>query len=228
MLPVLIAARRCVLTARRLSLGNSGDTAGPRDRVVGYGAWALYEPSPQKAVPAILLTLARQAIERHLSDRRTPLDVPPLPELEEKGASFVTLHKDGHLRGCIGSPVAWRPLAEDVADNAVRAAFSDPRFPPMGADEMFRVKLSLSLLTAPEPMHFADEEDLLSQLRPGIDGLIIEDQGCHALFLPAVWEQLPDPGDFLSRLKHKAGLPEDHWSDQFRASRFVADEYHEA
>lgn len=225
---LLKLAKKRGMRIETLDVRNSGDTAGPRDRVVGYGAWALYEPAPQKAVPDILLGLARQAIERRLSDRRPPLELPLLPELQENGASFVTLHKDGHLRGCIGSPVAWRPLAEDVADNAVRAAFSDPRFPPMGADEMFRVKLSLSLLTPPEPMSFTDEEDLLSQLRPGIDGLIIEEQGRHALFLPAVWEQLPEPEDFLRHLKHKAGLPADHWSSGFRASRFVAEEYHES
>lgn len=220
---LLSLAKKRGMRIETLDVRNSGDTAGPRDRVVGYGAWALYEP----AAPQILLALARHAIERQLSDRQPPLELPLLPELQEKGASFVTLHKDGHLRGCIGSPIAWRPLAEDVADNAVRAAFSDPRFPPVGADEMFRVKLSLSLLTPPEPMRFSGEEDLLNQLRPGIDGLIIEDQGRHALFLPAVWSQLPDPRSFLAHLKHKAGLPIDHWSDGFRASRFVAEEYHE-
>ena len=225
---LLNLAKKRNLKIETLDVRNSGDTAGPRDRVVGYGAWALYEPSAERAVPDILLSLARQAIEQRLSDRQTPLNVPPLPELQEKGASFVTLYKDGHLRGCIGSAIAWRPLAEDVADNAVRAAFTDPRFPPMGADEMFRVKLSLSLLTAPEPMQFRDEADLLSQLRPGRDGLIIEDRGHHALFLPAVWVQVPDAGDFLRHLRAKAGLPADHWSDEFRASRFVAEEFHEA
>jgi len=151
-----------------------------------------------------------------------------MPELREHGACFVTLRREGRLRGCIGSPIAWRSLAEDVTDNAVRAAFSDPRFPPMGADEMFRVKLSLSLLTPPEPMSFTDEGDLLSQLRPGTDGLVIEDNGHHALFLPAVWDQLPDPADFLGHLKAKAGLSPDHWSETFAASRFLATEYHEA
>lgn len=225
---LLSLAKRRGMRIETLDVRNSGDTAGPRDRVVGYGAWALHEASAQPDLPELLLSLARQAIERHLSDRQAPLSVPPLPELQEKGASFVTLHKDGHLRGCIGSPIAWRPLAEDVTENAVRAAFSDPRFPPVGADEMFRVKLSLSLLTPPEPMQFRDEADLLAQLRPGIDGLIIEDQGRHALFLPAVWAQLPDKGAFLTHLKSKASLPADHWSDSFRASRFVAEEYHEA
>lgn len=203
------------------------DVSNASDPTVGYGACALYEPAPEPALPKILLSLARQAIERRLSDRQTPLDVPPLPELQEKGACFVTLHKDGQLRGCIGSPIAWRSLAEDVTDNAARAAFSDPRFSPMGADEMFRVKLSLSMLSPPETMRFRDEADLLSQLRPGIDGLTIEDRGHHALFLPAVWQQLPDAEEFLRHLKSKAGLPAHHWSDRFHAARFVVEEFHE-
>lgn len=225
---LLTLARRRGMRIEALDIRNSGDTAGPRDRVVGYGAWALYESRPDPTLPQLLLGLARRAIERRLTDRPDPIELPDIPALQEKGASFVTLHRDGQLRGCIGSPTAWRSLAEDVTDNAVRAAFSDPRFPPVGADEMFRVKLSLSLLTAPEPIRFTDEEDLLSQLRPGIDGLIIEDRDRHALFLPAVWEQLPEPKDFLGHLKAKAGLNPHHWSDTFRALRFTAEEHHEA
>ena len=223
---LLAVAKRRGLRIEPLDIRNSGDTAGPRDRVVGYGSWALYE-TPPAALPQVLLGLARRAIESRLTDRSDPLPIPDRPELREKGACFVTLRRDGHLRGCIGSPMAWRPLAEDVTDNAARAAFSDPRFPPVGADEMFRIRLSLSLLTPPEPMSFTGEADLLSQLRPGTDGLVIEDGGHHALFLPAVWDQLPDPNDFLEHLKTKAGLDSGHWSDTFRASRFTAEEYHE-
>lgn len=225
---LLTLARRRGMRIEPLDIRNSGDTAGPRDRVVGYGSWALSESQPDRGLPQVLLGLARRAIERRLTDRPRPLPIPDMPELRERGACFVTLHREGRLRGCIGSPVAWRALAEDVTDNAVRAAFSDPRFPPMGADEMFRVKLSLSLLTPPEPMSFTDEDDLLSQLRPGADGLVIEDNGHHALFLPAVWDQLPDPADFLGHLKAKAGLSPGHWSETFSASRFSAAEYHEA
>lgn len=211
-----------------LDIRNSGDTAGPRDRVVGYGAWALYESRPELALPHRLLSLARRAIEHRLSDRAEPIELPDDPALQQKGACFVTLHRDGQLRGCIGSPTAWRSLGEDVTDNAVRAAFSDPRFPPVGADELFRVKLSLSLLSAPEPIRFTDETDLLAQLRPGTDGLIIEDRDRHALFLPAVWEQVSDPQAFLGHLKGKAGMSPDHWSDSFRAFRFTAEDHHEA
>jgi AmmeMemoRadiSam system protein B/AmmeMemoRadiSam system protein A len=225
---LLLLARKRNLKIETLDVRNSGDTAGPRDRVVGYGAWALYEPESTPPLPDILLSLARKAIERRFSDRQTPLELPPVPDLQQKGACFVTLHKDGHLRGCVGSPVAWRSLAEDVTDNAVRAAFSDPRFPPVGAEDMVRVKLSLSLLSPPEPMRFKDEADLVAQLRPGIDGLSIEDRGHHGLFLPVVWQQLPDAEEFLRHLKRKAGLADHHWSDQFRAARFGAEEFHEA
>src|SRR5579859_909910 len=224
---LLTLARRRGMRIEPLDIRNSGDTAGPRDHVVGYGSWALYEPHPDHYLPRVLLGLARRAIERRLTDRSDPLPIPDMPELQEKGACFVTLHRDGQLRGCIGSPIAWRSLAEDVTENAVNAAFSDPRFPPVSADEMFRVKLSLSLLTPPAPMSFTSQEDLLSQLRPGTDGLVIEDGGHHALFLPAVWEQVSDPAAFLGHLKLKAGLPLDHWSATFRASRFTAEEYHE-
>jgi AmmeMemoRadiSam system protein B/AmmeMemoRadiSam system protein A len=224
---LLTLARRRGMRIEPLDIRNSGDTAGPRDRVVGYGSWALYDSPPDTSLPQLLLGLARRAIERRLTDRHEPLPIPDRPELHEKGACFVTLRRDGNLRGCIGSPVAWRSLAEDVVDNAARAAFSDPRFPPVGADEMFHVTLSVSLLTAPEPIDFTDEADLLSQLRPGVDGLVIEDRGHHALFLPAVWDQLGDPAAFLGHLKTKAGLGAHHWSDRFQAQRFTATEYHE-
>jgi AmmeMemoRadiSam system protein B/AmmeMemoRadiSam system protein A len=225
---LLTLARRRGMRIEPLDIRNSGDTAGPRDRVVGYGSWALYESRPEVSLPQALIALARRAIERRLTDRHEPLPIPDLTELHEKGACFVTLHRDGTLRGCIGSPVAWRSLAEDVIDNAARAAFSDPRFPPIGADEMFRTTVSVSLLTAPEPIDFTDEADLLEQLRPGVDGLVIEDRGHHALFLPTVWEQLPDAGEFLRHLKAKAGLGGRPWSDRFQASRFTVTEYREA
>ncbi len=119
-------------------------------------------------------------------------------------------------------------MGEDVADNAFKAAFADPRFPPLGPDELDGLELSVSLLTPPKAMDFADEADLLAQLRPRVDGLIIEDGGRRALFLPSVWEQLPDKQAFLAQLKAKAGLAAGHWSPGFRASRFQAIEMKEA
>lgn len=134
------------------------------------------------------------------------------------------LEKQGQLRGCIGSPEAWRPLATDVAQNAYRAAFHDPRFGPLKMDETPGLDLHISVLSPAHPFSFLDEGDLLYKLQPHVDGLIIEDQGRRALFLPSVWEQLPDPRQFLAHLKAKAGLGTEHWSDSFKAWRFIAAE----
>jgi AmmeMemoRadiSam system protein B/AmmeMemoRadiSam system protein A len=224
---LLLLAKQRGMRIESLDLRNSGDTAGPRDRVVGYGAWALYEPPPA-TLSGLLLDLARRAIERRFDAAPSPLAVALLPGMQEPGASFVTLHAGGRLRGCVGSAQAYRPLVEDVADNAVKAAFNDPRFAPLSAAELPRVALSLSLLSAPEAMTVRDEADLLAQLRPGIDGLILADQGRHALFLPLVWEQLPEPAAFVLQLKRKAGLPDGHWSPTLQLARFTATDYHEA
>ncbi|HET7879372.1 MAG TPA: AmmeMemoRadiSam system protein A, partial [Acetobacteraceae bacterium] len=126
------------------------------------------------------------------------------------------------LRGCIGSAASYRPLAVDVTHHAFNAAFRDPRFPRLEWLELPGLELSISVLTPPQPMVFAGEADLLRQLRPGIDGLIIEDADRRALFLPGVWEEVPDARQFLSLLKLKAGLPEAHFSPTLQAQRFRA------
>jgi AmmeMemoRadiSam system protein A len=224
---LLLTAKRRGLRIERLDLRNSGDTAGPRDRVVGYGAWALYETDDDaeaiRSLGPTLLDLAWGSIRHGLAHGKpapAPLERPG--RLAQPGAVFVTLTRGGQLRGCIGSPLAWRSLAEDIVDNAFKAAFSDPRFPPLAESELDGLALSVSVLTPPVAMRFADEADLLGQLRPRRDGLIIEDGARRALFLPAVWEQLPDPRSFLAHLKQKAGLKMGHWSATFRASRFEA------
>lgn len=230
---LLRAARRRGLRIERLDLRNSGDTAGPRDRVVGYGAWALHEPAeaedPERArVEALgpgLLHLVRGGIMRGFQTGR-PAEVAPgavvPPDLAAPGAVFVTLRRHGALRGCIGSPVAARPLVVDVLHHAYNAAFRDPRFPRLALEELAGLELSVSVLTAPVPMAFGSEPDLLAQLRPGIDGLVIEDSGRGALFLPSVWQDLPHPARFLAHLKHKAGMAVDHFSPSFAARRFRA------
>jgi hypothetical protein len=229
---LLLAAKRRAMHVETLDLRNSGDTAGPRDRVVGYGAWAFSDQSGsatetiaegfQRLAPR-LLSIARSAIEAKLGIARQPLSLQhEPPALRGPGASFVTLKRQGELRGCIGSVLAWQPLAADVADNAVKAAFHDPRFLPLSPGELADIDISISILTPPQPMTFFDEQDLLSQLRPRVDGLIIEDGNHRALFLPAVWESLPDPRDFLDHLKRKAGLRSNHWSPAFTARRFTA------
>ena len=144
------------------------------------------------------------------------------PALREPGACFVTLKRNGRLRGCIGTPNAVKPLGEDLAQNAFSAAFRDPRFSPLEAKERVDLTLSVSVLSATEPLGSHSEAELLRALRPGVDGLIISDGRCRALYLPSVWETLPEPTEFLAHLKRKAGMATDHWSPSFSAWRFTA------
>jgi AmmeMemoRadiSam system protein A len=111
-------------------------------------------------------------------------------------------------------------LVVDVADNAFAAAFRDPRFDPLAEWELDGLDLDISVLTPPEPMQFRDEPDLLRQLCPATDGLILEDRGRRGTFLPAVWQSLPEPELFLAELKHKAGLPATYWSPTIKVSRY--------
>jgi hypothetical protein len=172
-----------------------------------------------------LLRLARESI-RHGLDHGRPQDVAleaAPPATRERRAAFVTLEEDGCLRGCIGSIEARCPLALDVAENAYAAAFEDPRFSPVRRDEVDRLDIHISVLTRPEPFPVADEADLLRRLRPGRDGLILGEGGRRATFLPAVWEDLPNPRDFVVHLKLKAGLSGDYWSDRMQVWRYETD-----
>ena len=140
--------------------------------------------------------------------------------LRQPGAAFVTLHRLGVLRGCIGHLEATQPLVLDVADNAFAAAFRDPRFERLEDWELDGLDLDISVLTAPQPIEFRDEADLLAQLVPGEDGLILEGEGRRGTFLPAVWDGLPEPHLFLAELKRKAGLPASYWSPTLKVSRY--------
>jgi AmmeMemoRadiSam system protein A len=170
----------------------------------------------------ILLDVAKASIQAGLTRKAPPgIDLNPFPaEFKAPRASFVTLELDSRLRGCIGSLSATRPLAEDVVQNAFAAAFRDPRFPPLTAEEFPRLDIHIALLTPAEPMSFVSEADLLKQVVPGVDGLILEDQGRRGTFLPSVWESLPEPKEFLAHLKRKAGLPEGHWSGTVKVWRY--------
>jgi hypothetical protein len=215
------------MSIERLDLRNSGDTAGGRDRVVGYGAWALHEADRERAAveatSETLLQLVRAGIAFGF-DTGGPAQVsagPDLaPMLAAPGAAFITLRRNGALRGCIGSPAAWRPLIADVVEHAFNAAFKDPRFPKLHVLELAGLELSVSVLTPPVPMRFDGEADLLAQLRPGVDGLIIADAGRRSLFLPSVWAEIADPRQFLTALKLKAGMAAGHFSAGFAAQRF--------
>ena len=208
---LLHVAKQRALRIRMLAACNSGDTAGGKGRVVGYSSFALYEPDAVSQAEAgrALISIGRAAIAQSVGLQAEAAAVDAQPWLKQSGATFVTLMLDGKLRGCIGSLSAVRPLGEDVAENARRAAFHDPRFPALTRDEWPRCRLEVSLLSAPRPVRFADEADLLSQIRRGEDGLILECDGRRGTFLPQVWEGLPEPRQFLDEIKRKAGLPAD-------------------
>lgn len=219
---LLAFCRKRNLGVRFLQACNSGDTAGGRDRVVGYAALAVDEsasPVPAEA-GRTLVEIARGAIANGLGLSSVPVRRNHLPWLLQPGATFVTLTKEGQLRGCIGSLAASRPLGQDVASNARAAAFEDPRFPKLSREEWPRCAVEVSLLSAPKGMAFADDADLCAQLRPGEDGVILECDGRRATFLPQVWEVLPDRREFLQALLAKAGLPPDTRLARCRISRY--------
>ncbi|HTN93511.1 MAG TPA: AmmeMemoRadiSam system protein A [Gallionella sp.] len=173
----------------------------------------------------VLLPIARTAIARALS-------VPHAADesaqwLAEHGACFVTLTQSGVLRGCIGSLQAHRSLLEDVKSNAVSAALRDPRFAPLGAEELDITTVEVSLLSATQPMAVRDEADALEQLRPHVDGVIFEYGRYRSTFLPQVWENLARPRDFLAMLRRKAGLPDDFWAEGVRLSRYSVTKWSE-
>ncbi|MFZ5564999.1 MAG: AmmeMemoRadiSam system protein B [Thermodesulfobacteriota bacterium] len=201
-----------------LHYSNSGDTAGPRDRVVGYAAVAFYGGAnmtkriTQKQGKA-LVALARKTIYDRLG-----MEGAPDPEGVENEkvfqtpcGTFVTLTLNGELRGCIGSLTSDESIIDGVRRNAINAALHDPRFRPLTQEEAGRMAVEVSVLTEPQPLVYKDAKDLMAKLSPGTDGVIIKKGLAKATFLPQVWHQLPSPDEFLSQLCLKAGLPENAW-----------------
>ena len=176
-----------------------------------------------------LLDLAKASIQYGLQHNKSiPVNFDNYPaHLQEKRACFVTLSIAGNLRGCIGSLEAQRPLVEDVADNAYAAAFRDPRFGPVTEGEYPQLQYHISVLTPPKPMTFTSEDDLLKQIHPNIDGLVLADGVYRGTFLPSVWESLPTAEEFLSHLKLKAGLPMNYWSDSITVERYTVENIEE-
>lgn len=194
------------------------------------------EHGPSAEQPTIMLSVENQQLLRELAFKSIKhgletgnaleIDIAQYPaELHANKATFVTLHRDKELRGCIGMLKPVRPLAEDVAHNAWAAAFSDSRFMPLRVDELDGLDVHISILGTPEEMDFSSEVDLLEQLRPGIDGLILEEGFNRGTFLPSVWESLTDSSEFLNHLKLKAGLPAKYWSKNIKIRRYSVDEF---
>jgi len=168
------------------------------------------------------LQVARESIIYGLAEGHAlPVKTSDYSEsLQQHLATFVTLHKQGQLRGCIGTLKAYQPLINDITEHAYAAAFQDPRFAAVSENELEQLDIEISVLGEPEPMQFTDEDDLLRQIRPGVDGLILEHGFNKGTFLPTVWEQLPEVKDFFNHLKNKAGLPMDWWRDDVKISRY--------
>jgi AmmeMemoRadiSam system protein A len=177
-----------------------------------------------------LLVLARQALESGVNAR--PWQGPDLsafgPPLTRPGASFITLTIAGQLRGCIGALEPYQPLVEDVCEHAVAAALEDPRFPPVRPDELPHINIEVSRLTPPVPLEYNTPEDLLSRLRPHVDGVIVRDGFRRATFLPQVWEKLPDPSEFLDNLCYKMGAEPHLWRyKHLELQVYEVEEFHE-
>lgn len=178
----------------------------------------------------ILLGLARQALIAAVhGSSLAAQDMSSLPDrLRAPGASFVTLTRKGMLRGCIGALEPYQPLAEDVREHAVAAAFNDYRFPPVTPEELDEMKIEISVLTQPKRLHYDTPEELLSLLRPGIDGVTLFDGSRRATFLPQVWEKLPDKERFLQHLCQKMGAKSNLWREKpIQVQTYQVDEFHE-
>jgi AmmeMemoRadiSam system protein B/AmmeMemoRadiSam system protein A len=233
---LLSVAQRRGLEPELFDLRNSGDTAGDRSRVVGYASFGFFERNARgKSIGGeqassdergyILLPIARGAIGNifgleYQTDEGHAF-------LGDPAATFVTLNRHGRLRGCMGSLQAHRPLLEDLKANAKAAAFLDPRFEPLTQTEFNTTRVEISVLSAAEPMSVASEADALAQIRPGIDGLILQHGQRRATFLPQVWESIAEPVQFLRQLKLKAGVSASFWADDVSLSRYTVIKYSE-
>jgi hypothetical protein len=226
-IPILIVinmARRHGWQPIFLHYSNSGDTAGDRSRVVGYAAIAFYGGSSMqknnnttrhlsKHQGQALGRLARKAIMEKLGLKSAKTESDPMTDncFQEHRGTFVTLTINKQLRGCIGNLESTESIMAGIKRNAVNAAFHDPRFAPLKADELDQVGIEISILTEPQPLEYRGSKDLLTKLRPHVDGVILRKGTASATFLPQVWEQLPEPEHFLSHLCRKAGLSADTW-----------------
>lgn len=207
----------------RTMMYNSGDINKVTDKVVGYGSWFLYTDSRNDFIERyyskyVLNTVKKSILSVITGEEYIPRDIPSV--LTQYGATFVTLKRDGQLRGCIGSVYPTKPLILDLIDNAKNAAFQDPRFEPLSVNELSSIEVSVSILSSIERIRFKDERDLLSQIYP--HGVIISEGEKRAVYLPVVWEQLPERDVFLNSLKEKAGLPPNYFSNRIEAYKFDA------
>lgn len=207
----------------RNGLTNSAAQTKDSSRVVGYGSWFLYEGDKNTYIKEYFSDFVKDICKKSILSGFGigEFEIKKFPcVFEQTGASFVTIEINGKLRGCIGSIIAHRSLIADLISNAHSAAFKDPRFEPLTYEEFENISISISLLSQPERIIFNSEEDLLTQITPYEDGIIIRDGNLQAVYLPVVWEQIPDKKDFLNSLKLKAGMHKNYFSETLQAFRF--------
>ena len=208
----------------RVDMTNSSALTKDPTKVVGYGSWFLFEGDKNNFIGQnhadFVIALCKAVLKSAFDKTEMTIVYPQV--FDEPGACFVTIEKEGKLRGCIGSVVATQPLINDLVQHVKDAAFKDPRFRPMTADELKDIKISVSLLTDPKPIQFTNEQDLLDKITPNLDGVIIRDGNLQAVYLPSVWQQIPDKVEFMRSLKVKAGMQPDYFSRTFEAFRYEA------
>jgi MEMO1 family protein len=222
-LTLIDIARQKGWKARVLDYRNSGDTAGKKSEVVGYAAIAFFEPQAGDAddsrqfTPSegrLLLELARSSVAAAVAGKEPPKpDAAVSSKFQARRACFVTLTKNGQLRGCIGNIFPQEPLYQAVVSRARAAAVGDPRFPRVSAAELKEIEVEVSILTVPKPLLFSSPEDLLDKLRPGVDGVVLRVASQESTYLPQVWQQIPDRRQFMNELAEKAGLAPDAWTN---------------
>ena len=206
----------------RIDLANSSEISEDKSKVVGYGCWFLYEGNKNDYIAryhsGFIIDLCKLIVNSEYNEKPMSIIYPQV--FDQPGACFVTIEEHGRLRGCIGSIIAHQPLINDLIAHSKDSAFNDYRFHPVTEDELNDLKVSISILTAPKSIAFSNEQDLLDKIIPNKDGIIIKDGEYQAVYLPSVWEQLPDKTEFLNSLKVKAGLSADYFSDTFEAYRY--------
>lgn len=240
----ILLARKAGLRPTLLDMRNSGAAGGDKSGVVGYGAWSFTDAEMHKDDKPLssleqeweslrnfaglygkdILKIAGEAVNEAVLNKGyyKPTRKEYDNNLFNRGAAFVTINKNGKLRGCMGSLLANQAIAFDVAQNAYSAALEDNRFSPLTKEDLKDITLSVSLLTGFERINYKDEQDLLSRLKPGADGLVIRAGNRQGVFLPSVWKELPERADFLNNLKVKAGMTPSFWSNNIKVYRFRA------
>ena len=225
---LLQVARLKKLEAKQLQVKNSGDVVGKKDQVVGYGSYGFYQPKQRinRRQRAELTRIAWASIDHGLrfGKSSTPSMKGYSGIFIEPGASFVTLSdSNDKLRGCIGSLTSQTPLLVNVSHNAWKSAFVDGRFKPLTFEERKSLRLEVSVLGAPEQIVGESEEEIVSQIRPFIDGLIFKDGSRRGTFLPSVWKTLPNTNDYFRALKTKGGFASNYWSETVEVFRYTTE-----